>query len=320
MPRTTRSLATPITLMSVAVVLSLGLLVGWTLLIIDTLTTGTTWLLILGIVSIAFITTVLLMSGIALAREIVEGRHQRNFVDSVTHELKSPLASLGLCLETLARPELSQEQRVEIRTMMRHDVDRLSAFIDGVLAASRVAHRKRGERNVEPIVLSDLVEEALGKVLRRHPDASPESVRIDLPHGLVVHTDELALMTILENLLDNALKYSPSPAGITLTAATQGDALRVVVADQGIGIGPRDLERIFRRFYRGDSDEVRARSGTGLGLHVAVELARGIGGRLEANSVGVGRGSTFVLTMPIGAPDPASPFAGRAPDDEKGSP
>lgn len=107
MPRTTRSLATPITLMSVAVVFCpLGLLVGWTLLIIDTLTTGTTWLLI-GIVSIAFITTVLLMSGIALAREIVEGRHSSGFADSVTHELKSPLASLGLCLETLARPELS---------------------------------------------------------------------------------------------------------------------------------------------------------------------------------------------------------------------
>ncbi len=303
MPTKSRSLATPITLMSVAVVLSLGLLVGWTLLIIDTLTTGTWWLLLLGIVSIAFITTVLLMSGIALAREIVAGRHQRNFVDSVTHELKSPLASLGLCLETLARPELSDEQRVEIRTMMRHDVDRLSAFIDGVLAASRVAHRKRGERNVEPIVLSDLAEEALGKVLRRHPDATSDSVRLDLPHGLIVHTDELALITILENLLDNALKYSPSPAGITLSASIHGDVARIAVTDQGIGIGPRDLERIFRRFYRGDTDEVRARSGTGLGLHVAVELARGIGGRLDASSAGLGRGATFVLTLPIGAPE-----------------
>lgn len=214
MPRTTRSLSTPITLMSVAVALSLGLLVGWTLLIIDTLTTGRTWLLLLGIVSIAFITTVLLTSGITLAREIIEGRHQRNFVDSVTHELKSPLASLGLCLETLSRTDLSEAERREVRAMMRQDVERLSAFIDGVLAASRLTHRRRDEeRALEPIALADLVETALSKVLRRHAEASPGSVEVDVPRGLTLTSDEIALQTIVENLLDNALKYSAAPAG-----------------------------------------------------------------------------------------------------------
>lgn len=301
MPRTTRSLSTPITLMSVAVALSLGLLVGWTLLIIDTLTTGRTWLLLLGIVSIAFITTVLLTSGITLAREIIEGRHQRNFVDSVTHELKSPLASLGLCLETLSRTDLSEAERREVRAMMRQDVERLSAFIDGVLAASRLTHRRRDEeRALEPIALADLAETALSKVLRRHAEASPGSVEVDVPRGLTLTSDEIALQTIVENLLDNALKYSAAPAGVRLVARHDGDAVRLEVSDRGIGIARDDLERIFRRFYRVDSDEVRTRSGTGLGLHVAAELARGLGGRLEARSDGPGQGSTFVLTLPAG--------------------
>jgi len=304
MPRTTRSLSTPITLTSVAVALSLGLLVGWTLLIIDTLTTGTTWLLVLGIVSIAFITTVLLLSGISLAREIVEGRHQRNFVDSVTHELKSPLASIGLCLETLGRTDLSEPQKVELRQMMRQDVDRLSAFIDGVLAASRLSHRRKDERDLVPVVLGDLAEAALGKVLRRHIDATRATVTVDIPQGLTLMTVELGLQTIVENLLDNALKYSPGVDGVSLSARVEREGrdgrevVRIAVSDEGIGIAEGDLERIFRRFYRADSTEVRSRSGTGLGLHVAAELARGLGGRLEASSAGLGRGSTFVLTLP----------------------
>lgn len=303
MPRATRSLSTPITLTSVAVALSLALLVGWTLLVIETLTTGTSWILVLGILSIAFITTVLLLSGISLAREIMEGRRQRHFVDSVTHELKSPLASLGLCLETLGRTDLSEAQRVEVRQMMRDDVARLSTFIDGVLSASRLLHRKQDERTIEAVVLGDLAEAALDKVLRRYAAVTRDAVTIDVPPGLTVMTDELALMTILENLLDNALKYSPRAGAVRLEVRERSDrsTVEVRVSDRGIGIGPGDLERIFRRFYRGDSDEVRARSGTGLGLHVASELARGVGGRLSASSPGPGQGSTFTLTLPGGS-------------------
>jgi len=299
MPVTSRSLSTPITLTSVGVALSLGLLVGWTLLIIDTLTTGTTWLLVLGIVSIAFIMVVLLLSGISLARAIVEGRQQRTFVDSVTHELKSPLASLGLCLETLARTDLTEVQQSELRQMMRQDVERLSAFIDGVLAASQVANQKRDQRReLLPVVIADLAETALAKVLRRHSEATVAAVEIDVPRGLTVMTDEIALQTIVENLLDNALKYSPEPSGVSLSATAEGGLLRLAVSDHGIGIAAPELARIFRRFFRGDSDEVRTRSGTGLGLHVASELARSLGGRLEASSPGPGQGSTLVLTLP----------------------
>ena len=317
MPRTTRSLSTPITLTSVAVALSLALLVGWTLLVVDTLSSGTTWLLILGVVSIVFITTVLLMSGVALAREIVEGRRQRTFVDSVTHELKSPLASLGLCLETLSRSDLSEVQRVELRAMMRHDVERLSAFIDDVLVASRLAH---GRRDPEPrrfVKVAELVLRASERVLARHSSASPK-LSIDIPETLTAATDPTALETIFRNLLDNAMKYSaraapahdldlpgdgsggqPAPT-IGVKAEVRDGLIVIAVTDRGIGIAADDLQRIFRRFYRADADDVRARSGTGLGLYVASELAVGLGGRLFAQSEGVGRGSTFTLELPVG--------------------
>jgi signal transduction histidine kinase len=290
--------------MSVAVALSLALLVGWTLLIVDTLYRGHFWLLFLGIVSIAFITTVLLTSGISLAKEILEGRRQRTFVDSVTHELKSPLASLGLCLETLNRTDLSEEQRREVRAMMRHDVERLSAFIDDVLVASRLAHGgARPQDALTPIPLLDLVQRATEKVLRRY--ARPEDtdeITLDIAPDLVVSSDPTGLETILKNLIDNALKYSASPARISIRATTNHGRLAVAVKDAGIGIAPEELPRIFRRFYRGDSDAVRARSGTGLGLFVADELARGLGGRLDVTSRGLGHGATFTLDLPCPRP------------------
>jgi len=179
------------------------------------------------------------------------------------------------------------------------------------------------------VVLFDLIESALDKVLRRYPGVARAAVTLDVP-AITLTTDELALRTILENLLDNALKYSPAPATdggvagapvsagassasgplptvrISARADREGqlprEIVRIAVADHGIGIAARDLERVFRRFHRGDSPEVRERSGTGLGLHVAAELARGLGGRIEASSPGVGHGATFVRTLPGGAP------------------
>lgn len=323
MPLTSRSLSTPITLTSVAVALSLALLVGWTLLVVDTLSTGTTWFLILGVVSIAFITTVLLMSGVALAREIVEGRKQRTFVDSVTHELKSPLASLGLCLETLSRSDLTEEQRTELRSMMRHDVERLSAFIDDVLIASKLVHEREVETRPRPVKLGEVLGRAIERAVRRHPGRGEVGVSGD--PELCLTADATALETILRNLIDNAMKYG-TPAEtfepgdrvlegvadpgqqrpvLDATASTvevsyqsRGERVVIEVVDRGIGISEEDLPRVFRRFYRVDDESVRARPGTGLGLYVASELARQLGGELSARSEGRGRGTTFTLALP----------------------
>lgn len=297
MPLTSRSLSTPITLTSVAVALSLALLVGWTLLVVDTLSTGTTWFLILGVVSIAFITTVLLMSGIALAREIVEGRKQRTFVDSVTHELKSPLASLGLCLETLSRSDLTEDQRAELRAMMRHDVERLSAFIDDVLIASRLVHEREVEDEPKPVRLAEVLAKAIERAVRRHPGRGEVTVSGDAE--LRVTADATALETILRNLIDNAMKYGTSEAGVRVDFGVRGERVVIDVVDRGIGISEEELPRVFRRFYRCDDESVRARPGTGLGLYVASELARAMGGTLTARSEGRGHGATFTLALPL---------------------
>lgn len=313
MARTTRSLKTPITLTSVAVALSLGLLVGWSWLVVDTIGSGTTWLLVLGMLSIAFITTVLLLSGISLAREIVEGRRQRTFVDSVTHELKSPLASLRLCLETLSRTDLSDVQRVEVRQMMREDVDRLSTFIDGVLEASRLGHRRRDElRSRGPVAVGPLIEDAVTQALRRHPRVLATAVTQDVDPGLTVSVDAREVTTILQNLLDNALKYSDEEVAVTVQAVREGAMAVVRVRDRGIGLAEAEMDKIFRRFQRGDRDEVRERAGTGLGLHVAAELAAELGGRLTASSPGPGRGSTFTLSLPASAGPEVGAGAGGA--------
>ncbi len=134
-----RSITVPIALASIAVGLSITLLVGWTLIIAQKLeesqaaVASNVSLLVLGILSFIFIMTVLVIFSIFLVREIREVRRQDSFIDSVTHELKSPLASIQLGVETLGRPELADGQRIKLREMIRSDIDRLSAFIDDVL-------------------------------------------------------------------------------------------------------------------------------------------------------------------------------------------
>jgi signal transduction histidine kinase len=236
------------------------------------------------------------MSGVALASEIVEGRKQRTFVDSVTHELKSPLASIGLCLETLSRSDLTDAQRADLRAMMRHDVQRLSAFIDDVLIASRLAHDRRVEARVSMVRVGDVVRNAVEHAQQRHQTLDALSIEGD--PDLTIPTDATALETILRNLFDNALKYSPPGEKVRVRFGLEGKNMLLEVTDKGIGIAADDLPRVFRRFYRGDSEDVRARSGTGLGLYVASELAAAMGGSLAVRSDGPGQGATFTLLLP----------------------
>lgn len=298
MPLPTRSLSTPITLTSVAVCLSIALLVGWTLLVVETLSNGRTWLLVLGIVSIVFITTVLLLSGIALAREILMGRQHRQFIDSVTHELKSPLASLALCLDALDHPSLSPEQGLEVRAIMRQDTTRLARFIDDVLVASRLAQDNFVTSEAKRTVELKLMLERLWSTIARE-QAQTLTFQLSVPEDLTLHTFGPALDIILRNLLDNAVKYSPSEGAVYVSALSDAKQCIIHVRDEGIGLKTSDQKAIFRRFYRVDSSEVRARSGSGLGLHVAQTLARQLGGHLSVSSPGLGQGSTFTLTLPI---------------------
>ena len=166
--RHTRSISLPVVLSSVAVTLALAMIVGWTLIIVrnrvvisETDIVANHWVLIAGIVSLALIITVIVLFLFFLLREIREVRRQTSFIDSVTHELKSPLAALKLCLETLARDGIPAGKREQLREMMLDDVDRLTAFIDRVLTATRIS-QERAPQPVSEFSLRGLVERCLG--------------------------------------------------------------------------------------------------------------------------------------------------------------
>ena len=309
MRRAPRSIAPPIVLASFTVALSIALLVGWTLLVVRNLSvtrevTPNTWLLFAGFFAFVVIMTVLALLCVFLVREILEARRQDRFVDSVTHELRSPLASLKLCLETQAREGLSEDRRDALRQMMLADVDRLSAFIDDVLEASRIAHGRR-THEVADVPLGDLAARCALSVTRRH-GVPKGSIQLDVPPELHVRTDRTALEVVLRNLMDNAVKYSGEPVHVHVVAEAVGaGAVRVEVRDNGIGIPSKYLDRVFDRFFRVPSEAVRVRRGTGLGLFVVSALVRDLGARIEAHSEGADRGAMFEVHFPGPGPETA---------------
>jgi len=298
----TRSISLPIVLSSISVTLSVALLVGWILLIARNKPlaedfVADTLLLVFGIVSLVVIMTVLVLFSVFLVREIREVRRQTSFIDSVTHELKSPLAALKLCLETLGRTDLPPEQNHKLRQMMLDDVERLAGFIDRVLAATRLP----AERSSQPLQDIDLAGLArrCAVVVTRRAHLPEEVVRIDVPPEIVLRSDEVALAVVLENLIDNAVKYSQPSVDVVLSARPGREGQVVIeVQDRGIGIRRVDLRRVFERFYRVPDEAVRSRRGTGLGLYVVSALVRSLGGRVAATSDGVGHGTTMQVTLP----------------------
>jgi len=298
------SISTPITLGAIAVLVSIALLVGWSFLLGQKIMRSAdiavdVWLLVLGALSFVLIITVLVLFVISLARGIIEVRKQDTFIDSVTHELKSPLASLQLCLETLGREDLEGDSREKLRTMMLEDVDRLRAFIDDVLEANRLSYARAGMLNVSDVSILELTEDCADVVRMRHKLA-PDEVVIDVDPELVVSTDRAALDIVVKNLIDNAAKYSARPAKIEVLGR-RGPQGRVLldVSDHGIGIDKKNLKRVFHRFYRVEDEEVRERSGTGLGLFVVWALVKQLGGKVQAESEGRGRGATMRVELPM---------------------
>ena len=302
--RSVRSISVPITFGAVTVPLAAALTVGWTLFLLNRISesgevAANVWLLVLGLLAFVVIMAVLVMFTIFLAREILEVRRQDSFIDSVTHELKSPLASMKLCLQTLEREGLPEDKRAALRAMMRDDIDRLSSFIDEVLQANRLAHGEMGVE-LEEVPLRDLAERTADAVAARHK-VGRERIEVRVPDALRVYTDRVSMEIVLRNLIDNAVKYSTDPVDVSVEARVDEAAKRAIitVTDHGIGIGQADLRRVFNRFFRVASEAVRKRKGTGLGLFVVSALLRNVGGSVRATSPGEGKGTTFTVELPL---------------------
>jgi len=298
-----RSITVPIVMGVATVALSIALLVGWILVIVRNVELtqrvwANSWLMGGGVVSFAAIMAVLVLFSVFLTREIRQTQRQVRFIDSVTHELKSPLASLRLCVETLARRDLDRERQREMLRMMLDDIDRLGAFIDDILEASRIRHG-RSDLAVSRVVLQELTDRAARHVRTRYQLEDGELTVTIEPPDLELNTEATGLEVVLRNLLDNAVKYSDRPATVRLDARiTRSDRVSIEVVDNGIGIPSEHLSHVFDRFYRVPEENVAARRGTGLGLYVASALVRNLGGQLQVASAGPRTGTTMRFELP----------------------
>jgi two-component system, OmpR family, sensor histidine kinase SenX3 len=273
-------------------------ILGWIywIVITEKLTVGT---LVGGILLFALIIAGLIIYTVFLVLEIKRNEEHDTFINSVTHELKTPLASIRLYLDTLKARPLSDTQRSEFYDVMLADVERLHHTVDQVLKAG-VAREKRRAAARTPLDIGLLSRECVDLAVTRH-HLQPGAIALEAHDGavLMVNGDAEELRTVITNLLDNAVKYSGSDVRITVAlAAPSPDTIWVRVQDRGVGIPRKQLKRIFKRFYRVQARGIRQVKGTGLGLYIVRAIARAHGGRVFAQSEGEGRGATFTVELP----------------------
>jgi signal transduction histidine kinase len=277
------------------VVLATALNVSWILL---------NWrqvaLLVFGIVFFTLIIVGLVLNTTFLIREIRRNEQHDAFINAVTHELKTPLASIRLYLETLKTRRLDEAQRQKFYEIMLADSDRLLHTVEQVLRAGQAGHKRR-RLSPTTIDLGQIVRECL-ELTRVRYNLRPESLSLveskNADRARVVGDAE-DLRAAISNLLDNAIKYSDRDVQIKVDVGAVDDKLVAVrITDSGIGIPPGQLKRIFKRFYRAPGLFMARVKGTGLGLFIVHSIVARHGGRVFAESAGVGQGSTFTIQLP----------------------
>jgi len=257
-------------------------------------------LMFLGFIGFLAIIVGLILNTTFLVREIRRNEHHLSFINAVTHELKTPVTSIRLYLETLQRRDVDEAQRKEFYRLMLEDTDRLRGTVDQVLKAGELGYRHPAIKAAS-VDFGGLVRDCVDLARTRHKlqngalhlDASTSGVPI------VVQGDADELRTAIGNILDNAIKYSGNKVEVSVEIGTpKNDLVALRVRDQGVGISRHELRRIFRRFYRVSNRSAGQVKGTGLGLFIVRAIARAHGGRVFAESAGEARGTTITLELP----------------------
>ena len=286
---------------SIAFVIALGvamisvillLYIGWVLL---------NWrhgiLLGLGVLLLLMILAGVVINTIFLIREIRRNEQHDAFINAVTHELKTPVASIRLYLQTLQARSVDDDRRKEFYRIMLDDSDRLLSTIEQILRTGRMGAARR-PLNLSRIDIGRIIEQSIERAKAIHP----------VPDGAIVYeagppvtfvADEDEVRAAVSNLIDNAIKYSGKDVQIRVAVRREVDRVAVRVADRGPGIPKSELKQVFKRFYRVPGQISSGVKGTGLGLYIVRSVAKRHGGRAWAESEGPGRGSAFVIEFPI---------------------
>ena len=297
-----RSIRLPIALAVVMIVMLVALTVGWVLLAVrsaftDSDLSGLYWaLLSVGSTFFALIVVGVVIYLTLSIKAINISRRQSNFIDSVTHELKSPIASLKLYLQTLTRRQVTQEEAADFYRSMLEDVDRLDQLINHVLDAARL-DKPRQDAVKQAVRLDELLENCAEEVCQRHR----------VPRGTIdlklkpssVRAQQVDLELIFRNLLDNAVKYAGDPPSVQVTLTQPDpDRLTVRVIDNGRGIPTKYRGKVFGRFVRLGTELEREKPGLGLGLFIVRTLVARLRGRIRIRETGADSGTTFEVTLP----------------------
>lgn len=273
------------------------------------LTVGTVFLtlILIGVV-VYFIWTV---------REFRLNRRQANFIDSVTHELKSPIASIKLCLQTLDLRAVTPAQQREFHKFMLEDIQRLDALIDHLLAVARLDHVEN-DKQLEDVALEELLVKSADEIRRRY-ELSADQIRLEVqPCRVRGRTRDLE--TVFLNLLDNAAKYGAQRTEVLVQASpSRGKQVVIRISDNGNGVSFDLRRKIFQRFYRGGTELERTTKGTGLGLYIVKSLVTTMKGTIHVHARGPLGGATFEVSLP-GEPLSTSPAAPAVGPPESGRP
>jgi two-component system, OmpR family, sensor histidine kinase SenX3 len=233
-----------------------------------------------------------------LVREIRRNEQHDAFIHAVTHELKTPVASIRLYLETLQTRKIDDAKRSEFYRIMLEDSNRLLTTIEQILCTGRIGPGNR-KPNRTSIDVGALVDGCVARARTLH-GATAESLEYDPGPRITIMGDSDEVQAAVSNLIDNAVKYSASNTHVKVEISRAGAKyVSVRVRDEGPGIPKNELKRIFKRFYRVPGPIATRVQGTGLGLYIVRSVAKRHGGRVWAESGGPGHGSTFVLQLPL---------------------
>jgi signal transduction histidine kinase len=254
-------------------------------------------LLFLGALLLLMILAGVVINTLFLVREIRRNEQHDAFINAVTHELKTPVASIRLYLQTLQTRSVDDSKRKEFYKIMLDDSDRLLSTIEQILRTGRMSAARR-PLNLSRVDIAALVEQCVARARGAH-SIPEDAISYNRGDSITFVADEDEVRAAVSNLIDNAVKYSGKSVRVSVEVRQAEERVSVRVTDQGPGIPKSELTQIFKRFYRVPGALASAVKGTGLGLYIVRSVAKRHGGRAWAESEGPGQGSTFVVEFPM---------------------